>query len=258
MLGDVIIAEPKALIGFAGPRVIEQTIAREAARGLPARRVPAREGRDRHDRRPAPAARPDRLPRHAPDAPASRRRLDPQRLGHRDHRDHRATQQRGRAFLCVLCVLCGYSVRRPDGPRRLARHIERLHPQTIALGLDRVRAVLERLAIPKFCPIVTVGGTNGKGSTCAMLEAILGAAGYRVGCYTSPHLLRYNERVRIAGREADDAALVDGVRAGRGGTRRRARSPISSSARSPRGSRSRARGSTRSCSRSGSAGGSTR
>jgi dihydrofolate synthase/folylpolyglutamate synthase len=92
------------------------------------------------------------------------------------------------------------------------RHIERLHPQTIALGLDRVRAVLDRLAIPKFCPIVTVGGTNGKGSTCAMLEAILGAAGYRVGCYTSPHLLRYNERVRIAGRETDDAALSEGFR----------------------------------------------
>jgi dihydrofolate synthase/folylpolyglutamate synthase len=101
------------------------------------------------------------------------------------------------------------------------RHISELHPQTIALGLDRVRAVLGRLAIPKFCPIVTVGGTNGKGSTCAMLEAILGAAGYRVGCYTSPHLLRYNERVRIAGREAGDATLADGfeqVEAVRGGT----------------------------------------
>jgi len=93
------------------------------------------------------------------------------------------------------------------------RYIERLHPQTIALGLDRVRAVLDRLAIPKFCPIVVVGGTNGKGSTCAMLEAILAAAGYRVGCYTSPHLARYNERVRIAGREADDATLSEGFRA---------------------------------------------
>ena len=89
------------------------------------------------------------------------------------------------------------------------RHIERLHPQTIALGLGRVRAVLERLALPKFCPIVIVGGTNGKGSTSAMLEAILGAAGYRTGCYTSPHLLRYNERVRIAGREADDGVLAE-------------------------------------------------
>src|SRR5215471_5998472 len=85
-------------------------------------------------------------------------------------------------------------------------YIERLHPKTIALGLDRVRAVLDRLAVPKFCPILIVGGTNGKGSTCAMLESILRAAGYRVGCYTSPHLLRYNERVRVDGREADEAA----------------------------------------------------
>src|SRR5262245_32521670 len=87
-------------------------------------------------------------------------------------------------------------------------YIERLHPKTIALGLERVRTVLARIGLPQFAPIFTVGGTNGKGSTCAMLEAILLAAGYRVGCYTSPHLLRYNERVRIDGREADDATLA--------------------------------------------------
>jgi dihydrofolate synthase/folylpolyglutamate synthase len=87
--------------------------------------------------------------------------------------------------------------------------IEHQHPQSIALGLDRVREVLERLDLPPLPPAITVGGTNGKGSTCAMLEAILGAAGYRVGCYASPHLLRYNERVRICGREAGDAALCD-------------------------------------------------
>jgi dihydrofolate synthase/folylpolyglutamate synthase len=100
-------------------------------------------------------------------------------------------------------------------------HVERLHPKTIELGLERVRAVLERLAIPKFCPIVTVGGTNGKGSTCAMLEACLLAAGYRVGCYTSPHLLRYNERVRVDGRALDDAPLAAAfalVEAARGDT----------------------------------------
>ncbi len=91
-------------------------------------------------------------------------------------------------------------------------YIERQHPQAIALGLDRVRAVLDRLATPKPCPVFTVGGTNGKGSTCAMLEAILLAAGHRVGCYTSPHLLRYNERVRADGREADDATLVAAFR----------------------------------------------
>jgi len=88
-------------------------------------------------------------------------------------------------------------------------YIERQHPQAIALGLDRVVEVLSELKIEFSCPIVTVGGTNGKGSTCALLEAILSCAGYRAGLYTSPHLLRYNERVRIAGREADDDALCE-------------------------------------------------
>jgi dihydrofolate synthase / folylpolyglutamate synthase len=87
-------------------------------------------------------------------------------------------------------------------------YIERQHPQTIALGLERVERVRDAMGLAPAVPVITVAGTNGKGSTCAMLEAILTAAGYRVGLYTSPHLLRYNERVRIAQREADDAALV--------------------------------------------------
>ena len=88
-------------------------------------------------------------------------------------------------------------------------YIERQHPQAIALGLDRVREVLSALEIKISCPILTVGGTNGKGSTCAMLEAILNSAGYRTGLYSSPHLVRYNERVRVAGREAEDGALCE-------------------------------------------------
>jgi dihydrofolate synthase / folylpolyglutamate synthase len=95
--------------------------------------------------------------------------------------------------------------------RRLAEwleFIERQHPKAIALGLDRVSAVLGRMRIELRCPVITVGGTNGKGSCCAMLEAMLGAGGYRTGLYTSPHLVRYNERVRIAGVEAADEALV--------------------------------------------------
>jgi dihydrofolate synthase/folylpolyglutamate synthase len=88
------------------------------------------------------------------------------------------------------------------------RYIEAQHPKTIALGLERVSEVYSRLGTRIGCPVITVGGTNGKGSTCAMLEAILRAAGYRTGLYTSPHLLRYNERVRVAGVEASDAALA--------------------------------------------------
>ena len=86
-------------------------------------------------------------------------------------------------------------------------YLESLHPKTIELGLERVAIVKQRLNLNPQFPLIVVGGTNGKGSVCAMLEAILHAAGYRVGCYTSPHLLRYNERVRIAKREMDDAIL---------------------------------------------------
>jgi dihydrofolate synthase/folylpolyglutamate synthase len=87
--------------------------------------------------------------------------------------------------------------------------IERLHHRTIDLSLDRVRAVAGRLGIGFDCPVILVGGTNGKGSTCAMLESILRAAGYRTGLYTSPHLLRFNERARIAGEPAGDVALIE-------------------------------------------------
>ena len=86
-------------------------------------------------------------------------------------------------------------------------YIERIHPKSIELGLERVTAVKRRLALELEATIVTVAGTNGKGSTCAMLESVLLAAGYRVGLYTSPHLLRYNERVRINGTPVDDESL---------------------------------------------------
>ncbi|BBI99155.1 bifunctional folylpolyglutamate synthase/dihydrofolate synthase [Ferrigenium kumadai] len=86
-------------------------------------------------------------------------------------------------------------------------YLESLHPKTIALGLERVAQVRQRLNLQPDFPVIMVGGTNGKGSVCAMLESILHAAGYKVGCYTSPHLLRYNERVRIAKQQASDAEL---------------------------------------------------
>ncbi|MEW5905024.1 MAG: bifunctional tetrahydrofolate synthase/dihydrofolate synthase [Pseudomonadota bacterium] len=86
-------------------------------------------------------------------------------------------------------------------------HLESLHPKTIELGLERVARVQDRLGLQPEFPVIIVGGTNGKGSVCAMLESILHAAGYKVGCYTSPHLLDYNERVRIAKQQASDAEL---------------------------------------------------
>jgi dihydrofolate synthase/folylpolyglutamate synthase len=91
--------------------------------------------------------------------------------------------------------------------------LESLHPKSIDLGLERSREVLQRLALQLACPVILVAGTNGKGSTCAFLESILQAAGYRTGLYTSPHLLRYNERVRIDGEDCSDEAIVSGLAA---------------------------------------------
>jgi len=85
-----------------------------------------------------------------------------------------------------------------------------LHPRAIELGLERVGAVADRMGLrPASHGVITVAGTNGKGSTVALLAAALGQAGYRVGAYTSPHLLRYNERVRVQGREAGDRELCE-------------------------------------------------
>jgi dihydrofolate synthase/folylpolyglutamate synthase len=88
-------------------------------------------------------------------------------------------------------------------------YIENLHWQNISMGLDRVGAVRERMEIRFGCPVITVAGTNGKGSTCAMLEAILRAAHYRTGLYTSPHLIKFNERARIDGVDVSDEVLTD-------------------------------------------------
>jgi len=108
----------------------------------------------------------------------------------------------------------------PDN-RRMTRtladwlvRIEHQHPKAIDMGLERVRAVAQRLGLTRPARhVITVAGTNGKGSTVAFIEAIARAAGLKVGAYTSPHLLDYNERVRIDGGDADDADLVAGFEA---------------------------------------------
>ena len=101
-------------------------------------------------------------------------------------------------------------------------HIGQQHPNAIELGLERVREVADRLGLHKPAKhVITVGGTNGKGSTVAFIESIARAAGLKVGSYTSPHLLRYNERVRIDGEEVSDTSLVaafEAVEAARGET----------------------------------------
>ncbi len=121
---------------------------------------------------------------------------------------------------------------RPVGDNRVAMnpstlsdwlaHCERLHPVTIDMGLDRVQRVAHRMRLAMNCPVITVAGTNGKGSTCAMLEAVYGEAGFRTGVYTSPHLVHFEERCRVAGEmvAADDLlpafAEVEAARLGQG------------------------------------------
>ena len=95
----------------------------------------------------------------------------------------------------------------------LAEWLERLetvHPQEVDLGLERVLTVADRLQLlPLKQPVVTVAGTNGKGSTVAVLETLLNEAGFRAGVFTSPHLLRFNERIRVAGVDSTDKEIVD-------------------------------------------------
>ncbi|RYF01176.1 MAG: bifunctional tetrahydrofolate synthase/dihydrofolate synthase [Comamonadaceae bacterium] len=87
-------------------------------------------------------------------------------------------------------------------------HCERLHPKNIDMGLDRVREVAQRMALRFDCPVITVAGTNGKGSTCAMLEAVALQAGYRTGVYTSPHLVHFEERCRVHGEIVQASELI--------------------------------------------------
>lgn len=98
---------------------------------------------------------------------------------------------------------------------------ETLHPNAIDLGLDRLQRTLDRLGWRRpDCPVLTVAGTNGKGSCVALTARILAEAGYRVGTFTSPHLLRYNERIVVGGAEVSDEALIDAferIDAARGG-----------------------------------------
>ena len=101
-------------------------------------------------------------------------------------------------------------------------YLEQLHPTPMELGLERVGEVARAMALDHFrCPLITVGGTNGKGSTVSYLESIYRAAGYRTASQLSPHLVRFNERIRLDGAEATDADILRGlaaVEAARGDT----------------------------------------
>ena len=108
---------------------------------------------------------------------------------------------------------------KPSNAKQWLAYIESLHPKSIAMGLDRVQTAANKLQLKPNYPIITVAGTNGKGSVCAMLSHIYTDASYRVGCYTSPHLVRYNERVCVnlnAISDDDLCAAFAAVEAARG------------------------------------------
>ena len=86
---------------------------------------------------------------------------------------------------------------------------EQLHPKNIELGLERAKEMADRMGLRFDCPVITVAGTNGKGSTCAMLESILTHAGYRTAVFTSPHLVHFEERLRLGGVQVEAAKLVE-------------------------------------------------
>lgn len=87
-------------------------------------------------------------------------------------------------------------------------YLENAHPVGIDMGLERIGKVRDQLGLKFEVPVITVGGTNGKGSTCALLESVLSEAGYKVGCHTSPHLLDFNERARISRENVSDTELI--------------------------------------------------
>jgi dihydrofolate synthase/folylpolyglutamate synthase len=88
-------------------------------------------------------------------------------------------------------------------------YIESIHPSTIDLTLERIKIVIERLNLDISFPILTIGGTNGKGSTCSILESIYKEAGYKVACYTSPHFLHFNERIKIQAVAVSDELICE-------------------------------------------------
>ena len=189
MLGDIQIAEPGAQIGFAGARVIEETI-RET---LP-------EGFQRAEYLLAHGMVDMVVPR----------------------KDLRTTLIR--IFDLLRRPGTESGCRAAEGNHLSAALVEaletlkRFHPKLMDLSLGRVKRLLGELGHPerKLPPVIHVAGTNGKGSTVAFMRAILEAAGYRVHAYTSPHLVEFNERIRLAGRLIEDPELLDLIEEVRG------------------------------------------
>ena len=217
-IGDVVIAEPKALIGFAGPRVIENTVREKLPEGFQRSEFLLQKGAidmivDRRELR-----RRSHAPSRCCSAKAPTPSLDSIHLTAR-------AAAIGAVRLAFAC--------RTFATHRLARSLRAIAPEDDRPGPRSRGASADRARHARSTrPLITVAGTNGKGSTCAMLEAIALQAGYRVGVYTSPHLVHFEERCRIAGETGSRRRAVAAFRSRRSGARRHRRSRISSSRRS--------------------------
>ena len=193
MLGDIQLAEPGAMIGFAGRRVIEETIRESLPDGFQRAEYLLGARHRRHGGAAPPAAR-DAW-RACSACCASRSRPRPSRR--RRARSGAPTRPRERDLRHGPTI----------SPDPILERLKRLHPLVIDLSLDRIERLLDALGHPerRLPPVVHVAGTNGKGSTVAFMRAALEAAGFTAHVYTSPHLVRFNERIVVAGKTIDDA-----------------------------------------------------
>ena len=224
MLGDVHLAEPDALICFAGPRVIEQTIREKLPEGFQRSEYLLDHGMI--DRVVGPRRHAGRTRAHA--AAADEKALAGARgsggAGTRSEvADAPEDAPKPRPARAPRAGDAG-PVRNADPSDAILARLLELHPKVIDLVLDRVWRLLAALDHPERAlpPVVHIAGTNGKGSTLAMIRAGLEAQGHLVHAYTSPHLVRFHERIRLAG--TPDRGTGAGRTAGgmRGGEWRRA------------------------------------
>lgn len=235
MLGDLNIAEPNALIGFAGPRVIEQTVRETLPEGFQRSEFLLEHGTvdmivHRHEMRARVGSVLRKLTHHAATPVSSSNPDDADVVEPIVEEDNLAETadvtfekvEEPKKDTTTAKVMTIHAM--PDSlpsnslPTlsldQWLHHLETLHPVGIDMGLERVSQVARRMGLllrPIAPCVITVAGTNGKGSTLAMIESVARAHGQRVGTYTSPHLLRYNERVKIDGQEADDQLLIKGL-----------------------------------------------
>ena len=207
MLGDVQIAEPGALIGFSGPRVIEQTIRERLPDGFQRAEYLLDHGMidmivHRHQLKPTLS----RLLQLMLKRPASRPALTNGQLnGQANGPDEQSGPRAGHSLQPTLGMN-----QLPAPSEAVLERLLKLHPKRIDLVLERIERLLAALGHPerKLPPVFHIAGTNGKGSVCAYLRAIMEANGKRVHVYTSPHLVHFHERVRLAGKLISEDELA--------------------------------------------------